>query len=222
MKIKLLKDIPGYKAGEILEGLPSGVLYFTPVYASDKETTRPFSFPVDSLIESGWAEEVKDEHICPFDEFSIYHCSGEKFKELGNLSACEYGTKCIQALEAYYKPVSDEIDIEEIRETFLQKKYNSLHTKGATMEMSGYEADWFTAYRIVKAVIEKLNGDWKPDWSNIDLDKWTIVYNHEDKHFTVNNNQYFECTFWYLKDQDTTKKVISLCEPELKVLFGVK
>lgn len=207
MKIKLLKDIPGFKAGEIAD------LENYDLIGREKPNTLLYS--ARNLIRDGWAEEVKDdEHNC-----ETPGCTGEVLTALGQKTLCEYNEWFKETISKYIPIIETGVDIEEIRKDLTIKEWHA-NTLG------GFGGDdfskWISAYLVVKAVIEKLNGDWKPDWSNIDLDKWTIMYNHEDKHFMVNDNQYFECTFWYLKDQDTTKKVISLCEPEIKVLFGVK
>lgn len=235
MKIKLLKDIPGFKAGEILEGLPSSVLYFTPIYASDKETTRPFSFPFDSLVESDWAEEVKEVTDTGFGSVDRNHtcshpiCKGEIYAELGNKMLCEYSNNnhvsslsFKEASEIMRKVVeTDEIDMEEVRDKFgLTWETNGIGPMLPILhKVSETEAKFFTAYRIIKHVIDTLNGDWKFDIENED---YYVPCVHSNGKLTTHN---FICRSTILpscKNQETAEKVISLCEPELKILFGVK
>lgn len=154
MKIKLLKDIPQYKAGSICEDVKN----------------LAFGYYYKQLVEEGFAEEIKDD-----------------------------------------------IDMEKIR------KYNSIYFPALGNSITQIEAEWFTAYRIVKAVMDKLNGDWKPNWEDENTEKYTILYNYDVKSFKTDYNYYRK----YLilpscKDEETAEKVISLCEPELKVLFNIK
>ncbi len=169
MKIKLIKDIPGYKAGEVLEFEKLGL---------ERTDSRKACYPdyrADILITDGFAEEVKDE-----------------------------------------------IDIEEIRNELYAVR--NLRTAD---NFSHSELEFFTSYRIVKAVIEKLNGDW--EYKHIHegrdyyhKDHWSIIL--RDSEFKADNylNWSLSSILPVIKDNQTAEKVISLCEPELKVLFGVK
>lgn len=64
MKIKILKDIPGYKAGDILGGISlDSSAVFSRQYALKKSTpskTVFINYPISVLLEEGFVEEVKE------------------------------------------------------------------------------------------------------------------------------------------------------------------
>lgn len=164
MKIKILKDIPGYKTG-------------TEIGSSTTTTYKLFwgknEFVIEDLINEGFAKEIKDD-----------------------------------------------IDIEAIR-IF----YHSGGTKNKTMPLllDNEEREFFNSYRIVKAVIDQLNGDWKPGWNDEDEEKYYIHYVYiSKKKFNIDSNEIFQISILpYCKNYEIAQKVIELCEPELKVLFGI-
>lgn len=168
MKIKILKDIPGYKAGDIVTASDDEIGTFI----SKNQLSTVIKYYVLDII-CGWAEEVKDE-----------------------------------------------IDIEEIRFDrrllWCQEFEDQKITKN--------EMDWFTAYRIVKDVIEKLNGYWKPNTNS------GREVQHETIQLSLRTNTIMSDTYEnyrvnilpMIKDGSTAEKVIELCNPELEILFGVK
>lgn len=112
--------------------------------------------------------------------------------------------------DGFAEEVKDEIDMEQFRKNY----DHSICSKE--------EQRWFGAYRIVKAVIDTLNGDWNMDWSSVD--NYLIRYNHLDHEFYA---AYFSqptqgFLLPYMKDRKTAEKVIKLCGPELKILFNIK
>lgn len=168
MKIKLLKDIPGYKAGEILEVTSS--LNWTP-----SDTPSAMILSIEWLIANGWAEEVKDE-----------------------------------------------IDMEEMRKKFTVWNHTNFNLAYPQPQITKEEGDFFTAYRIVKHVTDTLNGDWKSSWGERE-ENVTLSYRHNLNKFVPE----VWCRYQYsiipaMKNLETAEKVISLCEPELKILFNVK
>ena len=161
MKIKIIKDIPGYKAGEIVT--PDADWMF------EKEG---FRYAIESIIHGGFAEEVK-----------------------------EY-----------------EIDMEEIRKQ-IYRTTCSYCEQSMDKEICSDTA-WFTAYRIVKAVIEKLNGEWKATGKSSQK-VFYIQFSRMGKCFF--SDYWCDASFSMtaIKDQEISQKVIELCEPELKILFGI-
>lgn len=169
-KIKILKDIPCFKAGEIVE-TSEGSLGLNVTGSGLKMRCH---YDYQNLIEGGWAEEVKDE-----------------------------------------------FNIDEIR-----SRLNDLYTPDPTpdsvwsVHCDIKEAKFFTAYRIVKAVIDKMNTE-VPD--KVRLDNSYIDYHYGTEGFAV-------CTDGSRKvsllpgicNTEIGEKVIELCRPELEVLFGVK
>lgn len=173
MKIKILKDIPGYpgyKIGEIIEVPQKG--------------------PEVNFFES------------VIMRLAVYE---------GNAAVVP-------------EEVKDEIDMKEIRE-----KYDLPITFGEWLEnkvpgcIPFDDLRFFINYRIVKAVIEKLNGTYKVDWRSFHTNKWGIKFNHT----TCTLSPWAEERIQYSPiphcvSLEITEKVIELCEPELKILFGVK
>ncbi len=118
----------------------------------------------------------------------------------------------------FIEEVKDDIDIEEIR-----KQHTWKESWGQQfLSLSPDEHDFFTAYRIVKAVIEKLNGDWKPDMEDKDQVFWEAMWDKSDNAFKTMDCRRVSCMNIPAASEEVIKKVIALCEPELKVLFGVK
>lgn len=165
-KIKLLKDIPGYKAGEIMEIARLDIVH-------------------SHLLLMAVLEEP-----------------------------------------AMIEIIKDDIDIEKTREAWKYVTYETDTVSGKkwTTLMTKEEAEWFTAYRIVKAVIEKLNDGWKPEWGKIG--SYYVVQRRHiggEEFIIANYNLGYETSILpVFESEETAEKVISLCEPELKVLFGVK
>ncbi len=164
MKIKILKDIPGYKAGHTHDTEKNGIM-------GDHSNFTYSSLKV--LIEDGWAEEIKDG-----------------------------------------------VDIEAIRNAYIGID------AWAPSIMSPDNLDnrrFYKAYLVVKKVIDRLNGDWKPIYE-IGMEKYFIIgYDHNSKEFQWDNGSINQYTILPpCKNSEVTNKVMELCEPELKVLFGVK
>lgn len=173
MKIKIIKDIPGYKAG-----------YETDERTMSIHSLNGFDYTCEGLITCGFAEEIKDD-----------------------------------------------IDIEAIREKY---KLFSVHMNNFDKEkthsweflpaLNEDEMVFINAYRIVKEVIDQFNCDWKPDWEkSISERKYTPSYDYHDKKWYIQSTGFhIENIFPPCKNREDCQKVIELCEPELKVLFGVK
>lgn len=172
MKIRIKKEIPGYKVGEIMETGTSGFL--------SNNNPNYHNYSVKNLIKESFAEEIKDD-----------------------------------------------IDIEAIRREkspvgMHHNNHYFLSFDNADGEYSNEELEFFRAYRIVKAVIDQLNGDWKPDWQ-MENKVFCICFNHEYGKLDITydiDKQYNILP--YCKNEETAQKVIELCEPELKVLFNIK
>lgn len=146
---------------------------------------------------------------------------GDKDEDVTRLAMECYLNKLID--DGFAEIVKDDIDMEEIRKSFLIEPHHLYDNEYINLPYPNKdEAEWFTAYRIVKAVTDKLNGDWKPDWEDENTEKYAILYDYDVKSFEISG----WCLSKYsiipnYKDEETAKKVISLCEPELKVLFGI-
>ena len=52
------------------------------------------------------------------------------------------------------------------------------------------------------------NGDWKPDWSNIDKYKYYIIYNGSDNTYTIADNSIYNYSNIYFKNWEDAQAVI--------------
>ena len=52
------------------------------------------------------------------------------------------------------------------------------------------------------------NGDWKPDWSNIDKYKYYIIYNGSDNTYTIADNSIYNYSNIYFKNRKDAQAVI--------------
>lgn len=123
--------------------------------------------------------------------------------------------------EGWAEEIKDEPKIEFYRKHFNLQMIQGAHTNGCDLPVTQREAEWFTSYRIVKALIDTLNGDWK---SSFDSNKtnYAIEYNNSSDCFSVTGWDWTNVSiFPYCKDRETARKVIKLCGPELKILFSI-
>lgn len=113
--------------------------------------------------------------------------------------------------------IKDDIDIEAIR-----KEFHYYTGEGIYRKYGSKKIEFFNALLMVTKVIDQFNGDWKPDWNNNAL-KYYIYYYSIDKQFHYSSGyEMNQSIIPYCKDKETAQRVIELCGPELKVLFGVK
>lgn len=162
MKIKILKDIPGYSATEVFDW-GDGVLSY--INSPSNGTLRKITYSKRELVDLGFAEEVKDE-----------------------------------------------IDIGKIR-----REYGAIydHESNSLPALGMAESEFFSAYRIVKAVIEKLNGNLTGNWEIVKYEKgptFTTQFYNGSKHNLLPG----------IALEKDTYTVLKLCKPELEILFGVK
>ena len=52
------------------------------------------------------------------------------------------------------------------------------------------------------------NGDWKPDWSNIDERKFYILYDNRDESYTTEFNTSYSTNMVYFKNKEDAQAVI--------------
>ena len=161
MRIRILKDIPGYRAGETEDVPRNGQI-----------TKHGHNYVVSRIIKEGFAEEVMET-----------------------------------------------VDIEAIRtkmQLWTKDDYGHVHfIKGINI----LEVDWFSAYRIVREVITRLNDGWEADCDN-----------YRKKYIIAHDEDGFRGDWLYsrasqlppIKDEETARKVIDLCTPELEILFDIK
>lgn len=69
--------------------------------------------------------------------------------------------------------------------------------------------------------IEELNGNWKPDWEDIDQNKYYIFYDVVCEFFEFSSiNSYRNLEYWkYIKSKEAAQHLINEFGDKLKVLF---
>ena len=118
--------------------------------------------------------------------------------------------------------IKEIIDIEAIR----RSRFADEFCDNRYMRMNNESFEFHKAYEVVKAVIDQLNDGWKPEWK-LDLKeiyKYQLFFDHGTSKFSAQHGMQVS-QFTLLppcKTKEITWEVMKLCEPELKVLFGVK
>lgn len=114
-------------------------------------------------------------------------------------------------------PKGMEIDLEN---SDLAKGIVKLKKKDITyddiLQVTDYVSIRISTYYIGKILaISKLiniakyyNGDWKPDWSNIDKYKYYIIYNGNDDTYTIADNSIYNCSNICFKNWKDAQAVI--------------
>ena len=75
-------------------------------------------------------------------------------------------------------------------------------------------------FRKLLEVAEYLNGDWKPDWDNLNQLKYFIIYNHRNKTLDIFSRHYLDSGKIYFSSEENAKKAIEIIgEEELKQFF---
>lgn len=79
------------------------------------------------------------------------------------------------------------------------------------------------AVEKVKRRIIELQGDWKPDWTDVDEIKFYILYHHTSKSFRSIEwviTQY-NTSIPYMKNTEIAETIIKEMEDELKLIFDI-
>ena len=71
-------------------------------------------------------------------------------------------------------------------------------------------------------VAKYLNGDWEPDFLNIDERKWFIDYDYEDSIIDTDFSAYYRNSVVYFKSEELTQQAIEILgEEEVKKALGI-
>jgi hypothetical protein len=71
-------------------------------------------------------------------------------------------------------------------------------------------------------VAEYLNGDWKPDWKNINYSKWFISWSYWQNQFEIDSQYLYQSVNIYFKTPDLALQAIEILgEEEVKLALGV-
>ena len=79
------------------------------------------------------------------------------------------------------------------------------------------------ALEKIKRRLLELQGDWKPDWSDENEEKYCIQYDHSDGWFKSDcwfTTQY-NLSIHYMENDETALTIIKEMEDELKLLFDI-
>ena len=132
------------------------------------------------------------------------------FKEINNMENNQLTIKIPEGME---------IDLENSN---LAKGIVKFKKKAITYDdiLQSYATD-FGGIRVPNHCIDKIlaisqlmniakyyNGDWKPDWSNIDKYKYYIIYNGSDNIYTIADNSIYNYSNIYFKNWGDAQAVI--------------
>ena len=99
----------------------------------------------------------------------------------------------------------------------IRKKYNLSYN----VPVSSQHYNKVTIFRKLLEVAEYLNGDWKPDWNNLNQLKYFILYNHRNKTLDIFGRHYLDSGKIYFSSEENAKKAIEIIgEEELKKFFS--
>ena len=76
------------------------------------------------------------------------------------------------------------------------------------LRVSTYCIDKILAISQLMNIAKYYNGDWKPDWSNIDKYKYYIIYNGGDDTYEVDYNSIYTNSNIYFKNKEDAIAVI--------------
>ena len=75
-------------------------------------------------------------------------------------------------------------------------------------------------FRKLLEVADYLNGDWKPDWNDVNQLKHFILYNHRDKTLDIFSRHYLDSGRIYFSSRENAEKAINIIgEEELKQFY---
>lgn len=81
-------------------------------------------------------------------------------------------------------------------------------TDSVSVRISTYYIDKILAISQLMNIAKYYNGDWKPDWSNIDKYKYYIIYNGSDNTYTIADNSIYNYSNIYFKNWKDAQAVI--------------
>lgn len=140
--------------------------------------------------------------------------------ELNTGDSITFGPELLVKI-GFAEEIKYDIDIEAIRVKHGVEiiKNNVNDNEFCKMFVSPEEARFIQSFHIVKAVIDQLNGEFEEDTNG----GYEIGYSYNQNKFIGERMSGFRFNITpFCKDQKTTQKIIELCKPELKVLFGVE
>ena len=81
-------------------------------------------------------------------------------------------------------------------------------TDSVSVRISTYCVDKLLAISKLMDIAKYYNGDWKPDWGNIDKYKYYIIYNGSNNTYTIADNSIYNYSNIYFKNWEDAQAVI--------------
>lgn len=82
------------------------------------------------------------------------------------------------------------------------------------------QLEWLLALNKLQNVANYLNGDWKPDWSDLEQEKYYLYFDGEK--FAVGHSSYIRRSAVYFKNRELAEKAIEILgEEEIKTALGI-
>ena len=92
--------------------------------------------------------------------------------------------------------------------------------KNSTVSTNGDHFLKLITFRKLLEVADYLNGDWKPDWNDVNQLKYFISYNHRNKTLDIFSRHYLDSGKIYFSSRENAEKAIEIIgKEELKQFF---
>lgn len=106
-------------------------------------------------------------------------------------------------------------------DNYIDKQRLSNHNVYLTEEACNKQIAKNNALNKIKTYILDNFGEWEPDWSDTEQQKWYIYYDYLNKRFYAIGTWFGKsiCLIPYLKSLEQASQLIKDCEKELKTLF---
>lgn len=135
-----------------------------------------------------------------------------------------YEVELPEDIEKYY--YADEIgELYIVKDIISSRAYKEIYQRGIPFKTKE-EAQQFDEERILLFKLHKWaeehNGGWIPNWADFDEEKWSVIYNNENKKFkTIKNYRYQEIIkLPYFKREDIAEQFIKeFGEEIIEVLY---
>lgn len=141
--------------------------------------------------------------------------------------AVELGLMVIYAKQEDESACNGNVYEHKYNDTELERSYRamgitfrSMKEAAATLK-TGWIAERMAFVRLEEA-INKINGDWSPDWNNIEQEKWGYDYSHCDKELRVVDVELIQRNrIPAIYDEEKAKKILEEYHDDIKfVLTG--
>ena len=93
--------------------------------------------------------------------------------------------------------------------------------KSAGYCISVKQAKKLLAINKLLNVAKFLNGDWEPDWENLDEEKWSIYLDHDDNTINVNSTNFTQHQMVYFRTRELAEQAIQILgEDTIRLALG--